>query len=230
MKRFFKWLAYSGETKRMVCLANSRKMGERCVAGIELVDGKPVAWIRPVSKRPHEELAPRERQYANGNEPRLLDIIEVPVQEHRPKQYQSENWLIASNRKWKERGTFSWNELLRLVNHKKPLWINGHHTHNGYNDHVPLAEARTLDHSLRLVHVDRWKLHVFKVYYKPTVQAEFSFGGTSYRLKVTDPLIEETYIHTDGEYDLGESLLTISLGEPFNDCCYKLVAAVLRKP
>ncbi len=50
-------------TKRIVCLANSRKLQGRCIAGRELVSGKPAAWIRPVSDREHEEVSEYERQY-----------------------------------------------------------------------------------------------------------------------------------------------------------------------
>ena len=32
----------------------------------------------------------------------------------------------------------------------------------------------------------------------------------------------------DGEYKIGESFLTISLGEPFNEACYKLIATVIQ--
>ncbi|MGH7707024.1 MAG: dual OB domain-containing protein, partial [Vulcanimicrobiaceae bacterium] len=35
--------------KRIVCLANSRKLQGRCVAGRELQKNGPGAWIRPVS-------------------------------------------------------------------------------------------------------------------------------------------------------------------------------------
>ena len=31
----------------------------------------------------------------------------------------------------------------------------------------------------------------------------------------------------NGEYELGESYLTVSLGEPFDGYCYKLIAAVI---
>jgi len=43
--------------KRIVCLANSRKLQGRCIAGREIVQGKPGAWIRPVSAREHEEVS-----------------------------------------------------------------------------------------------------------------------------------------------------------------------------
>ena len=37
-----------GIIKRIVCLANSRKEGDRCIAGIELTeDGSPGGWCVP---------------------------------------------------------------------------------------------------------------------------------------------------------------------------------------
>jgi hypothetical protein len=35
--------------KRILCLANSRKLSGRCVAGTEIVKGRPGTWLRPVS-------------------------------------------------------------------------------------------------------------------------------------------------------------------------------------
>src|SRR5690554_6295530 len=75
-------------SKRIVCLANSRKLQGRCVAGYEIVDGKPAGWIRPVSDRPHEEVSEYERQYADGSDPRVLDVIDVPLKKPRPQGYQ----------------------------------------------------------------------------------------------------------------------------------------------
>jgi hypothetical protein len=48
-------------TKRIICLANSRKLSGRCLAGREFVDGCAGDWIRPVSSREHEEVSERER-------------------------------------------------------------------------------------------------------------------------------------------------------------------------
>jgi hypothetical protein len=63
---------------------------------------------------------------------------------------------------------------------------------------------------------------------KRRVQARFRFNGHAYALWVTDPIVERTYLsRQDGHYRVGESYLTISLGEPFNNNCYKLVAAVI---
>ena len=95
-------------SKRIVCLANSRKLHGRCVAGIELVDFRRAGWIRPVSAREHQEVSEYERQYQDGSDPRLLDVIDVPLLEHHPKDYQQENWLLDPKYYWEKAGTFNW--------------------------------------------------------------------------------------------------------------------------
>jgi hypothetical protein len=65
---------------------------------------------------------------------------------------------------------------------------------------------------------------------KRRVQGRFVHHGSEYRLWITDPSYERTYLaKPDGDYKVGESFLTVSLGEPFNDACYKLIAAILER-
>ena len=88
-------------TKRIVCLANSRKRGGRCIAGKELlVGGLAGAWVRPVSNRENEAVDDGERQYRDGTEPAVLDVIDVPLIEARPKGHQQENWLLNPDHYW----------------------------------------------------------------------------------------------------------------------------------
>lgn len=84
-------------TKQIVCLANSRKLSGRCVAGIEIRDGKRLGWIRPVSDRENQEVSEHERQYEDGSDPKVLDVIEVPLLRALPSGYQRENWLLDPN-------------------------------------------------------------------------------------------------------------------------------------
>ena len=223
-------------TKQIVCLANSRKISGRCIAGVELVEGKPAGWLRPVSDREHQEVSEYERQYEDGSDPRLLDIIDILLVEARPKDYQQENWLLNPEFYWQKVGVFRWDELHRIAKLTEPLWRNGYHTFNGRNDQIPLPEACMENHSLKLVYVDDMVLRVFAPGIafgnaKRRVQAQFRFLDTAYALWVTDPRIERAYLaKADGEYRFGECYLTVSLGEPFNDNCHKLVATVLEKP
>ena len=116
------------------------------------------------------------------------------------------------------------------------LWINGHSTYNGLNDSIPLDIANGLDRSLCLVRVDGVELRVFAPSLafgnaKRRVQGCFRYQGIEYRLWVTDPVIERRYLAQDnGNYLLGECFLTISIGEPYNDACYKLIAAIIPRP
>lgn len=83
-----------------VCLANSKKYGERCIAGIELTTGrerkyeivkrddKP-KWIRPVTKEAHGAVP----AYL-VNHIKLLDVVEIDVTEEASNGYQCENCLF----------------------------------------------------------------------------------------------------------------------------------------
>jgi hypothetical protein len=95
--------------------------------------------------------------------------------------------------------------------------------------------ANALDGSLRLVRVDRLTLSVFKpgeAFGNPKrrVQGRFRHDGAEYWLWVTDPGYERTYLaKPDGDHEIGESFLTVSLGEPHNGACYKLIAAIMQR-
>lgn len=221
--------------KRLVCLANSRKLHGRCVAGIEIGGGERSGWIRPVSARQQEEVSEYERQYNDGSDPRVLDIIDVPLLGPRPKDYQRENWLLDPDVYWRKVGRASWADTEGLVDPPSPLWINGYSSYNGCNDRIPLAQATQLTSSLSLVRVERVTLSVFKPgeafgNFKRRVQGRFVHHGTEYHLWVTDPVYEREYLQKDdGDYAVGGGFLTVSLGEPHNDYCYKLVAAIIEK-
>lgn len=219
-------------TRRTVCiLANSRKLAGRCIAGKETF-GR-FRWIRPVSEREHEEVSEYERQYEDGSDPRVLDIVDVPLLKQRPRDYQQENWLLDPNSYWQKIGRAAEKDLRRFVDPIEPLWINGHHTTNGKNDKIPLSTAKDIRSSLRLVQADRLRLSVFKPgeafgNSKRRVQGRFQHAGAHYQLWITDPIFERFYLaKPDGEYEIDECYLTISLGEPFRDVCYKLAAAVI---
>jgi hypothetical protein len=222
-------------TKRIVCLANSRKLSGRCVAGKELVNGKAVGWLRPVSARPSEEVSEREREYEDGSDPRVLDIIDIPLIEPRPKGYQTENWLLDPQTYWGRAGQASWSDLTRMADSPTTLWANGNSTYHGRNDKVSIAVASTLTCSLFLLRLKSAILRVFapsEAFGDPRrrVQAVLVHEGVEYRLRVTDPVIEREYLAlANGEHAIGECLVTISLGEPFKDDCYKLVATIITR-
>lgn len=222
-------------TKRIVCLANSRKLQGRCVAGREFSAGVAGSWIRPVSDRPEQEVSEYERQYEDGSDPRVLDIIDVPLVGARPKDYQQENWLLDPKLYWVKVGRLIWENLASLRDRNGPLWMNGHSSYNGFNDRIPLDQAIALRSSLKLIYVGNFSLEVSAPgeafgNKKRRVQGRFAFDGIDYWLWVTDPVVERQYLaQSDGDYPVGEAYLTISIGEPYQGYCYKLIATVIRR-
>lgn len=220
--------------KHIVCLANSRKLVGRCIAGREWTpDAGAGNWVRPVSARSGRAVSEYERQYEDGGEPEVLDIINVPIIEPRPEGCQTENWLLNPERSWRKEGTCSWFDLPAFLDPAEPLWVDGYSTYSGMNDAIPLAAMEAVSSSLRLIHLDRLELEVFAPgeafgNAKRRVQGRFSYAGTPYRLWVTDPVYERTYLaKLDGSYEMGECYVTVSLGEEYEDFSYKFIAAVI---
>lgn len=222
-------------TKTLVCLANSRKHSGRCIAGIELIDDVAGDWIRPVSARTGREVSEREREYQDGSDPQVLDVVVVPLLEPLPEAFQTENWLLDPQYYWEKAGSVAWDDLANLQDPPGPLWVNGMSTYHGENDRVALDDAASLNSSLKLIHVEDLTLHVHTpgaAFNDPkrVVQARFTYAGILYALRVTDPRYKRAYLaQANGDYDVGEAYLTVSLGEPWDGYAYKLVAAVIER-
>jgi hypothetical protein len=224
----------SAVLKRMVCLANSKKMGARCVAGREMIGDEVGGWIRPVSSRETEEVSASERRYSDGGEPQLMDIIEVPLIEPRVNTFQPENWLLDPSRSWTRAGRIAASDLERFVDRSGRLWLNGYESSQGTNDRIPEAIASGIGSSLMLIHVDTLQLDVLAAtnvrfgYSRRQVRGRFHWRAEEYCLSVTDPTVEDAFVgREEGRFVLGPSYLTISLAEPFHGDCYKLIAAVI---
>jgi len=221
--------------KRIVCLANSRKLSGRCIAGREIISDQAGPWIRPVSNREHQEVSEQERHYEDGKNPNVLDVIDVPLIEPRPHHFQQENWLLDPNFYWRKAGRFDWAQLQEFVEPHGPLWINGQSSYNGVNDRISLPQAERLRSSLRLIHIEGFRIQVFcpgAAFGNPKrrVQGQFTYDGSRYHLWITDPLYESRYLALpDGHHEIGESCLCVSLGEPHESYSYKLVAAVIER-
>ena len=187
------------KVKRIVCLANSRKLHGRYIAGREWDGVRAGRWVRLVSERAGQEVSEYERQYEDGSDPRVLDVIDIPVLEARPKDWQTENWLLDPEHYWEKAGRLSWFDLPALADPAASLWIDGHHTYKGRNDRIPLEAADSVIDSLRLIHVDRMQLVVGRPgeafgNNKRRVQGRFGHAGREYALWVTDPGCERTWL------------------------------------
>ena len=203
--------------------------------------GSPGGWVRPVSDRGDEAVSSFERQYRDHSEPRVLDVIDVPVLEERPNTYQSENWLLDPHPSrppvfWSKVCRVTLDDLPQFTDPAGPLWIDGHSSDKGRNDRIPLYLANALDSSLRLIQVDRLELSTTKAESKLKVQGvspykvqgRFQYDGVEYWLSVTDPIYEQAFgERPNSSYTLEACFLTISLGGPHKGYAYKLIAAII---
>jgi hypothetical protein len=222
-------------TKTIVCLANSRKLNGRCVAGREW-DGKRFgSWIRPVSSAGKGELG--NQRYCAQRDPQLLDVIEVPLSEARPTGYQSENHVVDTKRSWRYRETLTVDQLLPGVEKiKGPLWVNGDSSGNARNDRMNGSIAKDLPNSLILIQPRRLTMTIATEGVgfsnpKRKVRGAFSLNGDDYIFSVTDPVVENEFKSAaDGSSrELERPILCISLSEIFDkrNECYKLIAGVI---
>jgi putative nucleic acid modification protein with dual OB domain len=218
---------------RILCLANSRKPSGRCIAGKRYDNGNYGEWIRPVSSRPIGEVSEEERRYEDGRDPKLLDIIDIPMLRHQRKEYQQENHILDPDAYWVHRGRATWAALGAALDRPHGLWPNGYSTSAGLNDRVPEAIARALTSSLLLIQPEILAIWVGAPgadYGNPKrkVRAQFAYGGNRYNVTVTDPVIEREYfLRPNGEYPVPQAYLCLSLGELHEGFAYKLVAAVI---
>lgn len=217
--------------KRIVCLANSRKYAGWCVAGKEVTDDQIGFWVRPVGRRENGELHTGEIVLADGNCPRPLDILQIPVADKAVHPFQSENYFVNPNIAWRKEGSYRHSELGQLCDAVDSLWMNGNSSFNGVNDRIPFETAQSeIESSLLLIEPESFVITVtWEMNKKTKVRGKFVYKDERYWLAVTDPQVEEKYADVGiGEYLIpGNIFLTISIGEPYHGYCYKLIAGVL---
>jgi len=220
----------------LICLANSYKWNNRCVAGLR-VDGG--GWVRPVSDKEHGELQYSQYRLPDHSEPHLFDVIRVGLSHRRPLPHQPENWLMDHS---------EWILLERpaSADHARvaaAALFRGALLFGNAGRSVPHAQfrGRPARESLALVKPAgiRWRTEFNTYELRNMPRVLFHLGDVSYDLPLTDPAYAGPLQRRDeGEYrssDLGipedsTILFTISLGDPLDGICYKLVAAVLIVP
>lgn len=221
--------------KRIICLSNSKKLGERCIAGIDVDTGN---WIRPVCDElyPDDGKVPRETRLVEGREPQLLDILEIPLSSSGENfGLECENLSILPGA-WKLIEKANPSEVRRFLRSYPNI------LHNSIK-YVDPSDLRKLDvhqrRSLQLVEVDsipfsREPSEDSKWYGSLTT----SSGKVLEKLKITDP---DFLLKLDkGHQPTGPFLVTVSLSMPHEPTwipnwdkgpvCWKLIAGVIEIP
>lgn len=212
-----------------VCLANSRKHGGRCIAGIEPATG---AWIRPVSDLDDGRVE-RATRLIDGREPRPGERLVVPLSSSGPDfGCQGENRTIQGDR-WRSMGTLDWDGLCALAGGEELI------LHNDEN-YVTVEYLRSLprEHRRTLQLVEAYDFRVYST--GLSANGGHKWRGTFVNRRgrrmngmITDPLLVERL--ESGHRPPEHCLITVSLSMPYrpddwegdDNPCWKLIAAVI---
>ena len=217
--------------KRIICLANSKKEGERCIAGIDIDTD---SWVRPVcdTRYPLDGRVPEDIRLVDGREPELLDILEMSLTDTgNDFGFECEN-LSIHPAKWKCLGKVRPNDLIKYCgNYHQILHNSGKYVNPSYLKNLPFEDRRTL----QLVQINK-----FDVEQKTTSKGGLEWRGTIQSIngqKLTGAKITDlAFIRklNAGYQITGQYLVTMSLGMPWayegwegEKPCWKLIAGVI---
>lgn len=147
----------------VLCLANSKKEGERCIAGIDVRTGQ---WVRPVSRHTPKGEVPFQERQVHGQEPQPLDLIQMDLAHEGPTGFdychaRENRWIEPTP--WTKLGVAVTSDLHRyLCQNGQILHSRAKYTRPDLIEAKPLVEHTTLE--LRLLQTlefetsgDKWK-------------------------------------------------------------------------
>lgn len=208
---------------KLLCLAYSRKINQRCVAGLRL---DTLEWVRPVSGAEHGALSAATCQLDVGRAAQPLDVVRVPLKRRAPKRHQPENWLVREG-EWKLIDKLSVEEAAGYLDQ---VVVDGPDLLGDTSASIDWdwIEENGVTESLAVVHV-RPTFEV-NLWDRSKLRTRFKLRDAQYDLSVTDlaPWTKEmkakSYVKAKSHW-----YLTISLGERFDlkNRAYKLVAGAI---
>lgn len=217
--------------KKIVCLANSWKLEERCIAGIDLSTGK---WVRPVCDGiyPEDGKVPRPIRLIDGREPELLDILEIPLADTgNDFGFECENLSVLAGR-WNYLGKAQPPDLIKYCgNHTQILHNSWKYVNPSYLQAFPFRQRRTLQLiQVASFTVERRMSSKGNAEWRGTIQT--ANGRSLTGAKITDPVFVEKL--ETGYQPKSNCLVTVSLSIPWappdwngEDPCWKLIAGVI---
>ncbi len=211
---------------QLICLANSWKHGDRCIAGINSLKGQ---WIRPVSDLPDGRI-PKEMRLIGGTEPALLEVLEIPLAKTGLDfGFECENLSVLPGT-WRRVGKVPPGFLNKYCSNEEYILHNDQrYVTVSYLQSLPISQRRTLqlvkavELSVRTVGQAKWEGSLVTA------------TGQRLTAMITDPVfIRRLEL---GYCPQNPYLVTVSLSMPWrpadwegDDPCWKLIAAVVELP
>ena len=214
---------------RIVVLANSWKHHDWCLAGIDLDTEK---WVRPVTNL-DDGRVPKTSMKLGGYFPKLLDILEIPLDSTGPDfGFESENRIILPGQ-WHLKGKMTQKDIEKYA--KQPYYV----LHNK-KKYVTPGELRQKPFekrvTLQLIRVDNFKVRDARreTADKHNWTGVILSGGREIDVKITDPVFSKRL--NSGHKPSPSCFLTMSLGMPYKPpdwdeddelACWKLISGVI---
>lgn len=212
----------------LLCLANSRREGGRCVAGIDLETDK---WVR-LAKSDGNPFSATEISYKNDESPRPLDKIKIRIIKPKVSYFHPENWIVDKRFRWEKIGQDGLKALSQYTDISTPFLFEDPCDCLSAKDlqNNPLPRSLMLIHKKAVIFQKTWS----EWRRKPQVRAKFKYRGHEYNLVVTDDEWENIFTTRSGPYwnfgDYpfnGSFHLVVGIGEDYKGRHYKLVVAVI---
>lgn len=215
--------------KLFICLANSKKYGGRCLAGIETwrdeagvlqivrdTNGFP-QWIRPVSRGEYGEIPEQLVRHLQ-----LCDLVSFEMEAACPQDFQRENVHFNKGIPFEKSGNLKLKStnLTQLADSRKGLLGN-------HRKSLTPSEIATLDHSIVLICVAPSSVRLYEIG-ATHLRMTFQYQDAHYDLPVTDIDFYLRWIDTpDMLTSKTDIFLCVSLSKEKEGYYYKLVAGVL---
>ena len=207
------------------CLANSRKHGGKCIAGINLVTGQ---WVRPVAEAGDGRLSYLQTLLEHsGREPQVLDFIRVPLARNARRSISRKiccslpgRWQLVHRPQTREEFHARYLTLHPYLAEEPLLFGSA-------EDRVPVSQLR---HHTRALFAAAHSAGIGLLANRPSPRAatgkrarSSATSDSTYALAVTDPLWEAALQslppgiyprHTAGITPRHVVWFTVSLGEP----------------
>jgi len=228
-------------SKTILVLANSLKLGGRCIAGREvcLEEGlfKPSGgWIRPVRPvygRCQGELYPHDIRLTRGAVPKILDVVRIQFFKYCNDRGQPENWEIRIQTPWTLIGRAPKSVLEQFRESPSALWPDGPQALDRISVRQQLAQANPS--SLVMIRPSDLQIYGTIDQYDERAPAKwrgiFRYNGGVYDLAITDDTFTQTayrrFLIGAATPFGGDCMLCVSLGLPLRNYHYKLIAAII---
>lgn len=211
---------------KIVCLANSFRVGGRCLGGIELdhnnnpvfQKGRP-RWIRPVCNTDHEEVPTNLVSHIS-----LLDIFEFKTLQASGHGHQSENFLFDTS-SITVTGRMPISKLERITENSRFDRIFGNK-----GAAVPEHKVDEFNYSLKLISLTDFETNerIFENKTYPQIKLSFRYNDILYNFPITDPYFLHSYGLNKNVLEGKEKIfVTFSLAAPHEEWASKLVAGVI---